>query len=889
MAIRLRLTSAEARHPRWQRNDLSRHLSFALALLALTLLSVYSDWLQRVDLLIYDTHQQYLSRPAPADVVIVGVDEYSLSQLGRWPWPRRIHAQLIDRLTRIGTKAIMLDIIFTEPDQYDPEGDQLLAQAIRRNGSVVLPVLFEQRYIGGQLVETLPLPKLIASAHSLGHAHVELDTDGITRSVYLKEGLGDAYWSHLSISLLELTGTVPTILPGDPNPATGPPTFNTLQRGNYVMTPYAGPPGHFKHLSYAKLLEGDAPAPGLVAELKDKIVLIGATASGLGDLLPTPVSALKHPMAGVEINANIFDALRQGLIIEPLSLETKLFLSALIALLPVLLFPRLSPRAALLMSILLISATLALTSLLLTRQQIWFPPAAALLALIFAYPLWSWRRLEYANQFLSQELKRINEEPTLLTGQSRDIESTMAFVKNILPIKGWSLYEGSSHCIARWGEPLTPPNGPPPEHSSETWHNIHSGKREFWLGIMMSQPRPPTQEESRLIRDVIAPYLDQSANYGSTSIELFEERVMQLQEAENRIRAMRRLLDDSLNQMANGILIINNLGQLVFINAKALDYLDIDSDAQALRERPVIPLLGAIDIDGIEQWPQLLARTLVNAAATQANGHTPKGLDLLIQLNPLSLEQQHINGVIINLSDISEIRANERQRLETFSFLSHDLRSPLVSLLALVEVSREKNANTTLDRAFLERIETYANRTLTLADDFLQVSQLEHRVDLNFETVDIGLIAANAVDAVWDDSSRKNIKVSEEIPSEPIYVKGDPNLIERALLNLLNNAIKYSPEGATIHLTLKLTGDTVCCCIKDTGFGIAEDALEKIFERYFRIDDPDHSNIPGSGLGLSFVKSVVEKHGGTITVESKAGQGSQFCLHLPHSNDDTTP
>ncbi len=887
MATSRRLDAAEARHKPWPPSGLSRHLSFALVLLVVTLGSVYSDWLQRVDLLVYDTHQRYLSRPAPADIVIIGVDEYSLAKLGRWPWPRRTHAQLIDTLTRIGSKAIMLDIIFTEPDHYDPEGDQMLAQAIRRNGRVVLPVLFEQRYIGGQLIETLPLPELVANAHSLGHAHVELDADGISRSVYLKEGLGDAYWPHLSVSLLALTDALPTILPGAPNPANGDPTIDLLQRGNHVMTPYAGPPGHFTHISYAKLIEKDDPSPELIQALRDKIIFVGATASGLGDLLPTPVSALKHPMAGVEVNANIFDALRQGLIIEPVNLTTKLLVSALIALLPVILFPRLSPWTALLMSVLLISATLGLSSLLLAQFQLWFPPAPALLALIFAYPLWSWRRLEYANQFLSQELKRLNEEPVLLTNQSQDTESTMGFIKQLIPIRAWSLYRGSSH-IAHWGERLTPPTGPLPKYSTESWHRVQPGKEEYWLGIAMTRPRPPSAQESRLILDAISPYLDAGVTVPRSTIELFEERIMQLQAAENRIRMMRRFLDDSLNQMANAILIINNLGQLVFINAKALDYLGLEFDAHTLQSQPVIPLLNVIDIDGAQRWPQLIGHTLVEAQSIQANGHTPKGFDLLIQLNPLSLEQQHINGVIINLSDISEIRANERQRLETFSFLSHDLRAPLVSMLALIDTTKEKTTDE-IDRAFLQRIKSYANRTLTLADDFLQVSQLEHRVDLNFEVVDIGMIAANAIDAVWDDSAKKKISVSEDIPTEPVYVRGDPNLLERALLNLLGNAIKYSPEESTIHLAISATQESAYCCIEDTGFGISEIDIGKIFDRHFRIDDPKNRHIPGSGLGLSFVKAVIEKHNGTITVESTPGKGSQFCLQLTRLHDEISP
>ncbi|MFC1747586.1 CHASE2 domain-containing protein [Pseudomonadota bacterium] len=855
-------------------NGLSRHLFLAVVLLIITCASIYSDWLQRADLLVYDTHQRFWSRDAPDDVVIVAVDEYSLSHLGRWPWPRRIHADLINKLNDAGAKAIVLDIIFAEPDQHDPEGDALLAQAIHRHGGVILPVLFEQRYIEGQLIETLPLPNLVANAEGLGHAHVELDADGITRGAYLKEGLSDAYWPHLSLSLLTLLGSESSA--HNANDLSSDDVYadpNMLLRDHYVMTPYAGPPGHFKHVSYARLMN----EPELLTDLKGKIIFIGATATGLGDLLPTPVSALHHPMAGVEINANVFDAVRQGIIIEPATLEARLFMSLLIALLPVLFFPRLSPRNALFMSVALIVGTTLFSSLLLTQAFFWFPPSVPLLVLILAYPLWSWRRLEYANQFLSQELKRLHEEAELLPRQRQDVETVMAFVNNVMPINAWSLYQSSS-CVAYWGERLVLPDDLSiQKHSAAYWFQLEPNKQKWWLGVSMVNGRVPSDDEQALITDVVKPYITALTITPASSIELFEERVLQVQQAERRIRAMRHFLDDSFNQMADGILVINNSGQLTFINAKALNYLGVDDDPQALREQPILPLLDAIEIEGVDPWHKLFSRALLDACPAQTNGRTLAGLDLLIQLNPLSLEQKHVNGIIINLSDISHIRASERQRLETFSFLSHDLRAPLASMLALVDVAKHNE----IDEAFLNRVEMYANRTLNLAEDFLQISQLEHKVDLQFEVVDMGMIVANAIDAVWDLSVGKNIRIVDSLLEEPVYVKGDPGLLERALLNLLNNAVKYSGENTSINVMVSMDADSVCCRVQDSGFGIPEDALPNIFERYYRVNAPEHADAQGSGLGLCFVQSVVEKHGGLINVQSKAGEGSLFCVQLP--------
>ena len=859
---------------RWQRFGIRHHLSFATTLLLITVGLIYSDWLERVDLVIFDTPQQIWSRPAPEDIVIIAVDEYSLTKLGRWPWSRRIHAELLDKLSETDARAVVFDIIFAEPDQHDPDGDMLLARAINNNGRVILPVLLEQRYLGGQLIETLPMPELIKGVHSLGHAHVELDVDGLARSVYLKEGLSNAHWPHLSVALLNMLDAANMQLPGDRAPDINDensPFY--LMRDYHVMTPYAGPPGHFKYLSYAKVLHD----PDLRATLRNKIIFVGATATGLGDLLPTPVSAFKQPMPGVEVNANIFDALRKDLIIAEVSPTTRTILSALIVLLPVFLFPRLSPRNALLMSAALILGTLAVSTLSLISLQRWFPPAAPLLALALAYPLWSWRRLEQASKFLNQELTRLHQEPALLTPKGEDMQPSMQFIGMLIPVLGWRLYQNGNAPVAEWQQ-LPDKESMPAQNQSII--DLTPYQLPNWsLAITLSESRELNKQEISLLLDLVKSYLPQEPVRLDSSLEIFETRILQVQETGKRIRAMRRFMDDSLNQMADGVIVINNLGQINFINAKAISHLGLTTTADELRYQYVSPLLNNIELEGPESWPQVLRHTLLDASSQQLNSRSATEKDLLIQLSPLALELHHISGLIINLSDISYLRNAERQRAETFNFLSHDLRSPLASLLALVQIVKldEKRMDKT---EIVDWVETYSNRTLNLANDFLDLSQVEHSVDLNFEPFDLCIIAANAIDSVWHQSSAKQIQVNDLTPEHPVYIRGSAKFLERALINLLSNAIKYSPDNSTVELVIQEQGDRVRCCVNDNGLGIPKQDLPKIFERYFRVDSADRINIQGSGLGLAFVKTVVNKHGGEVHVESEAGKGSSFCFEL---------
>lgn len=390
---------------RLKRLLLDDRFSAALILLTLALGMTASGSLTRVDNLLYDLGQRVYTQPVPDDIVLVAIDESSLSQLGRWPWSRRLHAALIDRLKADGAKVIALDIVFAEPDTADQPADALLAEAIGRAGNVVLPVLLESSRANGQLLETLPLPQLLEQAAGLGRVHAELDADGIARSVFLWEGVGTAAWPHFGQSVLGVAGIRPPGLSFAP-PASAAPQPFALVRNTPRRVGFLGPPGHVKSVSYAQALTG-AFAPGT---FRDRIVLVGATAAGMGDLLPTPVSGLAAPMPGVEFNANVVAAMRDGRLIRELPRGPTLLLTALLALLPLVWLARLDPLGGLLASLAWFGVVALAAASLPVIARVWMPSAGALLAILLAYPVWSWRRLESADRFLDHELKRLRQE-----------------------------------------------------------------------------------------------------------------------------------------------------------------------------------------------------------------------------------------------------------------------------------------------------------------------------------------------------------------------------------------------------------------------------------------------------------------------------------------------
>jgi signal transduction histidine kinase len=147
------------------------------------------------------------------------------------------------------------------------------------------------------------------------------------------------------------------------------------------------------------------------------------------------------------------------------------------------------------------------------------------------------------------------------------------------------------------------------------------------------------------------------------------------------------------------------------------------------------------------------------------------------------------------------------------------------------------------------------------------------------------MIAEEAIEEAWAAAEQKRITLKLRFDGEPVPVKADPALLRRALINLLTNAVKYSPEDTTTTIEVALEGGWAQCRVSDQGYGMSEDNLQNLFKRFRRFSRPGQPKAQGAGLGMAFVKTVAEKHGGRILVESQVGVGTRFTLQLPPSED----
>ncbi|MGB7988194.1 MAG: CHASE2 domain-containing protein, partial [Candidatus Methylophosphatis roskildensis] len=319
-------------------------LSLVIALLAAA--CAWQQWLWRADQAIYDALLTLAERAPRQDIVIVGIDDDSLSQIGRWPWRLAIHATLIDRLTEAGARGVLLDLIFSEPEGGESRGDAALESAIRRNGRTVLAVALEST-VNRRLTEAAPTPALSAAAAAVGHIDAELDPDGMARSVYLWAGLGAPRYPQLALALLQTVDPAAAAPYGRQwlGPA-NPADARAWLRDRWLRIPFAGPPGSFRQVSYVDVLAGRVRRE----ELAGKYVLVGATAIGLGDAYPTPVSGFGRTMPGVEFHANVLESLIEGRAIVTIERSRIALVAAVLATGLMLVLLRSSARRGLLAS-----------------------------------------------------------------------------------------------------------------------------------------------------------------------------------------------------------------------------------------------------------------------------------------------------------------------------------------------------------------------------------------------------------------------------------------------------------------------------------------------------------------------------------------------------------
>jgi PAS domain S-box-containing protein len=232
-------------------------------------------------------------------------------------------------------------------------------------------------------------------------------------------------------------------------------------------------------------------------------------------------------------------------------------------------------------------------------------------------------------------------------------------------------------------------------------------------------------------------------------------------------------------------------------------------------------------------------------------------------------------------SQNESLRELDRLKDEFIGLVSHELRTPLTSIIGYVELLKDARARDLDTGQFADVIQRNAERLLRLVGDLLFLSRMQSgAMRTDFRSVDLGDIATGAVAEIRPEAQRKHIGLSLSAAAVPRFA-ADPDRLSQLLGNLLSNAVKFTPEGGRVAVTLGQEADQVVLTVADTGIGVPVADRDRIFERFFRTEAATQRAIPGTGLGLTITKAIVDAHHGTITVGSNEAGGTTFTIRLP--------
>jgi two-component system phosphate regulon sensor histidine kinase PhoR len=239
--------------------------------------------------------------------------------------------------------------------------------------------------------------------------------------------------------------------------------------------------------------------------------------------------------------------------------------------------------------------------------------------------------------------------------------------------------------------------------------------------------------------------------------------------------------------------------------------------------------------------------------------------------------------VLAALHDITELRKLENVRKEFVANVSHELKTPLTSIKGYAETLLEGALEDPKhNRAFLETIHEHANSLSRLIDDVLDLSTIEaQRVEYRFEPVDFRELTERIVKALEPMAKTKKVSLEIDLPQDLPKVRADREKLAQIVMNLIDNAIKFNKVDGVVRVTGVRNNQEAHFAVSDTGRGISQEDLPRVFERFYRGNKDRSHEIPGTGLGLAIVKHLIEAHQGTVTAESKTGEGSVFRFTLP--------
>ncbi len=698
------------------------------------------------------------------EIVIVGIDEHSIDELGPWPFPREKHALLFERLRE--ARAVGFDIIFAEKSEemrlLASEGvPVVMAAAASYEGKMLAPDVSSNPWI------------------KLGHIETELGRDGIVRRVILhKNGLPSFALAMAGAKWIE--------------------DADAMRLINFY-----GPEFTFPYLSYSDVVQGKYP----VGFFKDRYVLIGAKAIGLGDVHMIPFSRVR-PVPGVEIQATILNNLFDSCFLQTFSFFQQ-FLAALSLLAGLLLlFPLYSLGRDLLMvgAVLVVLAGL---SWLLFTQNLFFDPFFPAVVAVLGYLLHAAVVWMSVTSDVLREIRELNRKLE---------EGTQAFFRTV-PYPLISVVKGTGY-----------------------------GNRERFGGLDRHLERLNKGIQALFLQNGFVQHL---VSAEAPPLVFWDKESGQIVVANSRFSTLWQSLKISAEPPD-----LATFFQILQENRVQKEH-EKKSGASLAASQVKLGEELVCDIFLRVQGQRMYLRVVAHEVDDQAFG---------------------FKGVLASLTDVTEIRELERLKGEVMNIVSHELKLPLTTIMGYGEILADSLEGE--EKKYALNIAYQAQRLNGMIVDFLDIARIESgKYMMNQFPFDFITVINDALAVVDAAAASKQISLKSELPAKVTPLMGDEALMTQLVINLLDNAVKFSPEKTVVTLKLKEQENEFYLFVADEGSGVADDEKKEIFNKFSRGAGKRRGT--GFGLGLNFVAQVVESHGGSIWISDADGGGAVFHLRLP--------
>ena len=719
-------------------------------------------------------------------VAMVLIDDATLAQYGRWPWPRAELAKLVQAVSAQHPKAIGMDVLL--PEAEDEQNDAALTSAIQSAPNMVLAAKISTSPTGNLWMD--PLPRFAQAAKGIGHVQAIIDFDGLCRSIPMQEPTAEGLRPAFALKLASLVQ--PNVAAVQNKSEANTPGVEHLAAAAPLLIDYRPQfdPGQ-PDPPFVVVSAGDLLAGKRAEQLAGKAVLIGFGAIDISDRLITPVSN-QLPMPGVEINANVADMVLSGRMLSQIGSVSQFILVVLMsaaALWVVVRYPGLR-------------GLLVLVGML----------AGGYLAAYFLFRDYH-RLLSYG--------------PLLIAGV---LAAPIAQLENLLIVD-----------------------------------------REVTLRLQQ-------------LRHAISPHYGylKPAQPGSDrskwpASDRLHWKLAALKDLQAELSSLYSFNQTMLETMSEGLAVYGADGSLLFSNGTWKQFCE-RQDAVMDKLSHVAQLAGG--------WKELAA--LPREAASWAENEVPLGEELwlfrAVRLPWTSFAEA--GALLLIAEDITARRQRDQARSEALSFVTHELRTPLISIQGFSELlMRYPNSPATSEAPATIFRET--NRLVAMINTYLEVLRLDAGArPLRLAQTNLSAMVEHVKKVVQPLANSAKVPVRVELDCEDEFVVCDETLISGALLNLVSNAIKYGAGGTEVLVHVSSSDEEVQFEVQNSGPVIPKAELEQLFERFYR---PARSeSIPGWGLGLSFVRRISQQHGGRVQVTSNQTSGTTFAFTLPRGAREVT-